>query len=156
MYEKGNTNYVEHMAEVIHFHSCRLTWFWCIFYGWNWTDDDFEPLVVTELPKDMFKKRRLVDNSKSGSDRHFEKPTFQNSQGEYSLIACAFVVISNSKYSICFDDDKNRKQQIILIAVSCVRCHTSVRHMCVGHGDTPDSRGVHEKPPDGIKAWTLC
>ncbi|XP_004489909.1 uncharacterized protein [Cicer arietinum] len=45
-------------------------------------DDDFEPLVVTELPKDMFKKRRLVDNSKSGSDRHFEKPTFQNSQGE--------------------------------------------------------------------------
>jgi hypothetical protein len=44
-------------------------------------------LVVTELPKDMFKKRKLVDNSNSRSTRHFKSPLFGNSQGEYSLIA---------------------------------------------------------------------
>ncbi|CAI8593815.1 unnamed protein product [Vicia faba] len=43
-------------------------------------EDDFEPLVVTELPKDMFKKRKLVDNSTSRKGRRFESPLFRNSQ----------------------------------------------------------------------------
>ncbi|XP_050888962.1 uncharacterized protein LOC127094141 [Lathyrus oleraceus] len=37
-------------------------------------EDDFEPLVVTELPKDMFKKHKLVDNSTSKKGRRFESP----------------------------------------------------------------------------------
>jgi len=66
---------------------------------------------VTELPKDMFKKRKVVDNSTPRGGRHFKSPLFQNSQGEYSFIGYVFVVmISNSSYSICFDDAKNRKQ----------------------------------------------
>ncbi|XP_058773395.1 uncharacterized protein LOC131647519 [Vicia villosa] len=43
-------------------------------------EDDFEPLVVTELPKDMFKKRKLAGNSTSRKGRHFESPLFRNSQ----------------------------------------------------------------------------
>ncbi|XP_045810331.1 MRN complex-interacting protein-like [Trifolium pratense] len=43
-------------------------------------EDDFEPLVVTEMPKDMFKKRKLVDNSTSRSARHFKSPLFRNAQ----------------------------------------------------------------------------
>ncbi|XP_045811063.1 uncharacterized protein LOC123905487 [Trifolium pratense] len=43
-------------------------------------EDDFELLVVTELPKNMLKKRKLVDNSNSRSARHFKSPLFRNSQ----------------------------------------------------------------------------
>ncbi|PNX96779.1 hypothetical protein L195_g019993, partial [Trifolium pratense] len=50
-------------------------------------EDDFEPLVVTEMPKDMFKKRKLVDISTSRSARNFKSPLFRNAQGEYSFIA---------------------------------------------------------------------
>ncbi|KAK7277369.1 hypothetical protein RIF29_18520 [Crotalaria pallida] len=49
-------------------------------------DDDFEPQVVTELDKGMFKKRRLVGNSTvlggRGSEKLFKKPHFLNSQEE--------------------------------------------------------------------------
>ncbi|KAL2334980.1 hypothetical protein Fmac_016193 [Flemingia macrophylla] len=44
--------------------------------------DDFEPLVVTELHKGMFKKRRVVEDSISGSDKFFKMPLFHNSQEE--------------------------------------------------------------------------
>ncbi|TKY46110.1 hypothetical protein E2542_SST28146 [Spatholobus suberectus] len=44
--------------------------------------DDFEPLVVTELQKGMFKKRRMVEDSTAGSDKLFKKPLFHNSQEE--------------------------------------------------------------------------
>ncbi|KAJ1385965.1 MRN complex-interacting protein [Sesbania bispinosa] len=44
--------------------------------------DDFEPLVVTELHKGMFKERRVVDNSTARSDRVLKNPHFANSQEE--------------------------------------------------------------------------
>ncbi|XP_027337182.1 uncharacterized protein LOC113850856 [Abrus precatorius] len=44
--------------------------------------NDFEPLVVTELPKGVLKKRRLEENSTAGNAKLFKKPLFRNSQEE--------------------------------------------------------------------------
>ncbi|KAK7315386.1 hypothetical protein VNO77_33932 [Canavalia gladiata] len=44
--------------------------------------DDVEPLVVTELPKAMFKKRRLEENSTAGRDKLSKRPLYHNSQEE--------------------------------------------------------------------------
>ncbi|KAK7380563.1 hypothetical protein VNO78_33077 [Psophocarpus tetragonolobus] len=46
--------------------------------------DDFVPLVVTELPKGMFKRRRVVESSTAGSD-NFKKPLFHSSQEEPAI-----------------------------------------------------------------------
>ncbi|RHN51255.1 putative MRN complex-interacting protein [Medicago truncatula] len=43
-------------------------------------EDDFEPLVVTELPNGMLKKRKSVDNSTPRCGRRFKSPLFQNSE----------------------------------------------------------------------------
>ncbi|XP_020221978.1 MRN complex-interacting protein isoform X2 [Cajanus cajan] len=42
--------------------------------------DDFEPLVVTELQKGMFKKRRVAEDSTAGSDKLFKMPLSYNAQ----------------------------------------------------------------------------
>ena len=86
--------------------------FWWIWDGVNWAaDDDFEPLVVTELQKGMFKKRRVVEDSTAGSDRLFKKSLFHNSQGAYSLMlrVCIFQFVLMVRCSFAFHDiEKNR------------------------------------------------
>ncbi|CAJ1953241.1 unnamed protein product [Sphenostylis stenocarpa] len=75
--------------------------------------DDCEPLVVTELQKGMFKKRRVVEETTAGSDKFFNRSFVHNSQEEPLIARITSLTENNVKRNNYVENCKPTSSKVV-------------------------------------------